>query len=145
MDLFARTFLPAAADAGLPMPTIGRHLALFRRCVGATNAVLAVGRCLRADRPLAGQHLLVLSRDRLVVTHESRVVHRIRLHLNAPVEELSGISWRRATRGSLEFAATAIDGVRERFLIQARHPLAVALLEATFNDVFHRRGLAPAA
>ena len=61
MDLFARTFLPAATDAGLDMPTISRHLPVFRRCLGA-DTVLLVSRCTRADRPLSGEHVLVLSR-----------------------------------------------------------------------------------
>jgi hypothetical protein len=148
MELFARTFLPAAADAGLSMPTISRHIVIFRRCIGATNPVLAVARCVRADRPLAGPHLLVLSPHRLVVTHESRVVHRIRLHLDAPLDELSAISWTPdPRRGALEFVATAIDGARERFWIQARHPRSTAVLEATLGRVFRTAGhaLAPAA
>jgi hypothetical protein len=148
MDLFARTFLPTAADAGLSMPTISRHIAIFRRCVGPNTPVLAVVRCVRADRPLAGPHLLVLSPHRLVVTHESRVVHRIRLHLDAALAELSAISWTLdSRRGALEFVATALDGARERFSIQARHPRSVAVLEATLGHVFRTAGhaLAPAA
>src|SRR5689334_5037790 len=137
MDLFARTFLPAAADAGLPVPAISRHMMIFRRCVGAASPVLTVARCVRADRPLAGPHLLVLSPLRLVVTHESRVVHRIRLHLDAALTELSAISWTfDARRGALEFVATAFDGTRERFWIQARHPKTIAALEATLRHVF---------
>lgn len=137
MDLFGRTFLPAAADAGLSVPAISRHMMIFRRCVGAATPVLTVARCVRADRPLAGPHLLVLSPLRLVVTHESRVVHRIRLHLDAALTELSGISWTfDPQRGALEFVATAFDGTRERFWIQARHPKTVAALEATLRHVF---------
>jgi hypothetical protein len=137
MDLFARTFLPAAADAGLSMPAISRHIVIFRRCVGAANPVLSVVRCVRADRPLAGPHVLVLSPQRLVVTHESRVVHRIRLHLDAALAELSAISWTAdPRRGALELVATGLDGVRERFWIQARHPGSAAVLENTFVYVF---------
>jgi hypothetical protein len=136
MDLFARTFLPAAADAGLSISAISRHIVIFRRCVGAANPVLAVARCVRADRPLAGPHVLVLSPQRLVVTHESRVVHRIRLHLDAALADLSAISWAAdPRRGVLEFVATAVDGVRERFWIPARHPTSVAVLEATLGYV----------
>ena len=148
MDLFARTFLPAAADAGLSITTISRHIAIFRRCVGPNTPVLAVVRCVRADRPLAGPHVLVLSSQKLVVTHESRVVHRIRLHLDAALAELSAISWTADPRhGALEFVATALDGVRERFWIQPRHPRSVAVLEATLGYVFRTTGpvLAPAA
>jgi hypothetical protein len=148
MELFARTFLPAAADAGLSMPTISRHIAIFRRCVGPNTPVLAVVRCVRADRPLAGPHLLVLSPYRLVVTHESRVVRRIRLHLDAALAELSAISWTTEPRRSaLEFVTTALDGARERFWIEARHPRSVAVLEATLGHLSRAAGhtLAPAA
>ncbi len=145
MDLFARTFLPAAGDAGLSMPTISRHITIFRRCIGPTDAVLLVSRCVRPDRPLAGEHLFVLSRGRLVVTHEGRLAHRIRLHLDAPIHELSYVTWAPDHRvSSLEFAATAIDGIRERFWIQARHPKAMSTLEAALGYVFHARtGVAP--
>jgi len=72
-----------------------------------------------------------------VVTHESRVVHRIRLHLDAALTELSGIGWTfDSRRGALEFVATVFDGTRERFWIQARHPKTVAALEATLRHVF---------
>lgn len=133
MDLFARTFLPAATDAGLDMPAIGRHLPLFRRCMGA-DAVLMVARCTRPDRPM-GEYVLALTRNRLVAAHESRVVRRVRLHLDAPLHELSDIAWGLDPVGTtLELAATAIDGIRERFAIrlrrrEQRHQLDVRLAE----------------
>jgi hypothetical protein len=133
MDLFARTFLPAATDAGLDMPAIVRHLPLFRRCLGA-DAVLMVARCTRPDRPM-GEYVLALTRHRLVAVHESRVVHRVRLHLDAPLHELSEVTWGVDPTGTtLELAATAIDGIRERFAIRLRrrdqrHQLDVRLAE----------------
>src|SRR5437016_13980043 len=118
MDLFARTFLPAAADAGLDMPAISRHIPVFHRCLGG-DSVLLVARCTRADRPFAGEHVLALSRHRLVVTHESRVVHRLRLHLDAPIHELADVAWAPdAGLTSVELAATAIHGIRARFTIR---------------------------
>ncbi len=136
MDAFARTFLPAAADAGLDMPTISRHLPVFRRCLGA-DPVLLVTRCTRADRPLAGEHLLVLTRHRLVVTHESRLVHKLRLHLDAPIHELAHVRWAPdPLLTSVQLAATAIDGIRERFTIKLRHPELVWHLDETFGYVF---------
>jgi hypothetical protein len=144
MDLFARTFLPAATDAGLDMPTISRHLPVFRRCLGA-DTVLLVSRCTRADRPLAGEHVLVLSRHRLVVTHESRLMHKLRLHLDAPIHELADVRWTPdGLLTSVELAATAIDGIRERFTIKVRHPELVWHLDETFDQVF-RQSLASAA
>jgi hypothetical protein len=147
MDLFARTFLPAATDAGLDMPTISRHLPVFRRCLGV-DAVLLVSRCNRADRPLAGEHVFALTRHRLVVTHESRVIRRIRLHLDAPIQELSDVSWTpQPGLTGIELAATAIDGIHERFTIRARHQGAVRQLEDAFGYVFGRAhaALVPAA
>jgi hypothetical protein len=148
MDLFARTFLPAAADAGLTMPTIIRHQPVVRRCLGPGDAVLLVGRCVRPDRPLAGEHLLVLTRSRMVVTREGRLLRRARLHLDAPIGELSRVTWAPEPRLiAVELAATAIDGVRERLWIKVRHPRAVWLLDATFRYVFRKaaRALAAAA
>jgi hypothetical protein len=142
MELFARTFLPAAADAGLDMPAIGRHLPLFRRCLGTESAVLLVTRCTRSDRP-AGEYLLAVTRHRLVVAHESRVVHRVRLHLDAPLHELFDVSWSvDGTGAGLEFAATAIDGIRERFTIRPRRLETVWQLGARLDRIF---GSAPAA
>jgi hypothetical protein len=158
VDLFARTFLPAATDAGLSMPTITRHMALVRRCVAADDAVLMVARCVRPDRPLAGEHLLVLTGRRLVVTHEGRLRRQARLHLDAPVHELSDVRWRRGNdpaadqrrddqraiggprrddpAGCLELVATAIDGIRERFRIRTRDDRYGWSVEQTLGYVF---------
>jgi hypothetical protein len=144
MDPFARTFLPAAADAGLDMPAIGRHLPLFRRCLGA-DPVLLVTRCTRPDRPY-GEYVLALTRHRLVVVHESRVVHRVRLHLDAPLDELSEVAWvPDPARATVELAATAIDGIRERFAIRLRSREALRVLDARLAELFAPRRLASAA
>ena len=146
MDLFARTFLPAATDAGLDMPTISRHLPIFRRCLGG-DSILLVSRCTRPDKPLAGEYVLALSRNRLVVSHETRLVHKLRLHLDAPIHELSDVRWTPdPVRGCVEFSATAIDGIRERFTVKVRHPKLVWQLDETFGYVFTTAPLAvPAA
>jgi hypothetical protein len=136
MDLFARTFLLAATDAGLDMPTINRHLPVFRRCLGG-DSILLVSRCTRADRPLSGEHLLVLSRNRLVVTHETRLVHKLRLHLDAPLHELADVRWTPDPMlTSVELSATAIDGIRERFTLKVRHPGLIWQLDETLGDLF---------
>ena len=136
MDLFARTFLLAATDAGLDMPQISRHLPLFRRCLGG-DSILLVSRCTRADRPLAGEHILMLSPNRLVVTHETRLVHKLRLHLDAPIHELADVRWTPDPQlTSVELSATAIDGIRERFTLKVRHPARIWELDETFGYVF---------
>src|SRR2546430_16103871 len=144
MRAFAGTFPPAAADAGLDMPTIGRHLPVFRRCLGA-DPVLLVVRCTRPDRPY-GEYVLALTRRRLVVVHESRVVHRVRLHLDAPLSELSDVAWvPDHGRATVELRATAIDGIRERFAIRLRSRDALRTLEARLGQLFAARPLASAA
>ena len=87
----------------------------------------------------------MLSRHRLVVTHESRLVHKLRLHLDAPIHELADVRWTPdPLLTSVELAATAIDGIRERFTIKVRHPQLVWHLDETFAQLF-RPSLASAA
>ncbi|MGC4806614.1 hypothetical protein [Micromonospora sp. DT233] len=139
MDVFSRTFLPAAADTGLAAQTATRHMPIFRRCVGAGDATILVTRCSRPQHP-ADEYLLLLTHRRLVVTRQTRVLHRLRLHLNAGLRELSDVSWHADSRlPAMELAATAIDGVRERFLIRLAHPRQVWQLEALLHHCFRTR------
>src|SRR5687767_9234387 len=116
MDVFSRTFLPAAAEAGVAIPTVSRHMPVLRRCVEPDDATILVTRCVRPDRPLRGEFLMLLTYRRLVVTQETRVLHRLRLHLNAELRHLSNVTWNLDLRQSaVDVAATAVDGVRERF------------------------------
>ncbi|MEH0974951.1 hypothetical protein V6U77_27835 [Micromonospora sp. CPCC 205546] len=140
MDVFSRTFLPAAAEAGLAVQTVTRHMPVFRRCVGSGDATILVTRCGRPDRPMAGEYLLLLTHRRLVVTQQTRVLHRLRLHLNTELRELSNVTWSPDPRlHSVELAATAIDGIRERFLIHTRRPKQVWQLDALLNHAFRTR------
>lgn len=137
MDVFSRTFLPAAAEAGVAIPTVSRHLPVFRRCVEADDATVLVARCLRPDRPLQGEFLLCLTQRRLVVTQEARLVRRLRLHLNAELRHLGNVNWNPDVRlSAVELAATAIDGVRERFWIRVGHPKQLWHLDALLSHVF---------
>ena len=45
MDVFSRTFLPAAAEAGVAIPTVSRHMPIFRRCVEPDDSTVLVTRC----------------------------------------------------------------------------------------------------
>ncbi|WP_433394456.1 hypothetical protein [Micromonospora sp. KLBMP9576] len=140
MDVFSRTFLPAAAEAGLAAQTVARHMPVFRRCVGSGDATILVVRCARPDRPMAGEYLFLLTHRRLVVTRQTRVLHRLRLHLNTELGELSNVTWSPDPRlQSVELAATAIDGIRERFLIRTRQPKQVWQLDALLNHAFRTR------
>ena len=57
MDVFSRTFLPAAAEAGVAIPTVTRHMQVFRNCVSGDDATaLVAGRLPVVDIPDAGHH-----------------------------------------------------------------------------------------
>ncbi len=147
MDVFSRTFLPAAAEAGVAIPTVSRHMPILRRCVEADDAAVLVTRCTRPETPMAGDFLMLLTYRRLVVIRETRVLHRLRLHLNANLRHLSNVSWNPDPREScVELSATAVDGVRERFRIRLGRPDQVWHLDALFKQVFiERRRSVPAA
>jgi hypothetical protein len=140
MDTFSRTFLPAAAEAGVALPTVSRHLPIFRRCVESDDATVLVTRCVRPTSPLEGEFLLLLTYRRLVVTQETRLLHRLRLHLNTELRHLSNVNWNPDPRlSAVEFVATAVDGVRERFSINVGHPKQVWHLDALLSHVFRPR------
>ncbi|AGZ46724.1 hypothetical protein [Actinoplanes friuliensis] len=140
MDVFSRTFLPAAAEAGVAIPTVSRHMPIFRRCVEPDDATVLVTRCVSPDRPLAGDFLLLLTYRRLVITQETRVLHRLRLHLNANLRHLSNVTWNPDLRTSaLDVAATAVDGVRERFRMRLAEPEQVWHFDALLKHVFRER------
>jgi hypothetical protein len=133
MDVFSRTFLPAAAEGGVALPAVSRHLPIFRRCVEADDTTVLVSRC-------AGDFILVLTSRRLVVTRESRFLHRLHLHLNADLRHLSNVTWNAdARRGTVELAADAVDGVRERFLLRVPRPGQVWDLDELLQRVFRSR------
>ena len=140
MDVFSRTFLPAAAEAGVTIPTVSRHMPIFRRCVDPDDKAVLVGRCYRPEAPLTGEYMLLLTYRRLVVTQETKVFHRLRLHLNANLRHLSNVTWRPdLARPAVEVAATAVDGVRERFRMRLGEPEAVWHFESLLQHVFRPR------
>lgn len=140
MDVFSRTFLPAAAEAGVAIPTVSRHMPIFRRCVDSDDTTVLVTRCQRAERPLSGDYLMLLTYRRLVVTQETRVLHRLRLHLNANLRHLSEVTWNADVRHSaVEVAATAVDGVRERFTLRLGEPDQIWHVDALLKHVFQSR------
>ncbi|WP_436525308.1 hypothetical protein [Actinoplanes sp. HUAS TT8] len=135
MDVISRTFLPAAIDAGAAIS--GRHQTIVERCVDADDDAVLVTRCTRPEAPLAGEYLLLLTRRRLVVIQRTPVLHRLRLHLNANLRHLSNVTWRPdLTRPALELAATAVDGVRERFRVKFSDTGSVWHFESKLREVF---------
>ena len=81
-----------------------------------------------------------------MVTQETRLLHRLRLHLNTELRHLNNVSWNPDPRlSAVELAATAVDGVRERFWIRTGHPKQVWHLDALLSHVFRPRQAAERA
>jgi hypothetical protein len=136
LDPFAATFLPAAAEAGIDLTTVSRHIAVLRHCVAPDDETVLVARGSRADRAFGGgTHLVLITRRRLVVTAESRLLHRMRLHLNADLRHLTDVLWTpEPALGGVQLSATAIDGVREHFWLRSLDPERVgARLQRVFR------------
>jgi hypothetical protein len=118
---FPHRLLTAATDAGATAPDASmfrRHLPILRRCVPDNDTPLLLA---RADRPGdRGAFVLLLTAERLVVTAESRILHRLRLHLNSACRDLIDVLWTaEPTMGGVALSATAFDGVREHFWVRS--------------------------
>lgn len=144
MDVFSRTLLPATSEAGLPIPVVSRHMPVLRPCVTPGEATILVTRCHRPGQHLAGSLLLLLTNRSLVVTRESRFLHRVRLHLAADVRSLGDVTWTPDPRlRSMELNVTTSDGIRERFWFPVRDSRQVWRLDALFSHMFRSRTVAP--
>jgi len=116
LDTFTVTFLPATALGKVPAGTVARHVQVLRGCAGDRDSVAVVARASsRGQR----RNLLMLTRQRLVVTSESAVLRRVALHLNAELHQLADVTWtpEPGHRG-IQLGLTAIDGVRENFWVK---------------------------
>jgi hypothetical protein len=115
-------FRPAAAPTGVEIPAVSRHIPIFSRCLGLRDAPVLVARCRRVGsrpRRRPGQ-VLMLTRHRLVITAESRLLRRMRLHLNCDLRDLADVTWTpEPEQGGIRLAATAMDGVRENLWVDA--------------------------
>src|SRR5436305_13132058 len=113
------------------------HLTVLSRCVGPRDATVLVAKCSRTGA--GGDHMLMLTRTRLIVTAKNRLTRRLRLYLNLDLHHLSDVTWTaEPALGVVRLAATAVDGVREHFLIQAPDVTRVGEL---FDNVFGRNRL----
>lgn len=119
MDLFLR-------------PGTEAHRSILHHCVEPDDEPVLLARW--------GRGLLLLTRRRLVVTRTS-LLHRAQLHLNATFRHLSNISFSVEDQ-ALVVSLTAVDGIRERFVLRLADPSAA---EARFRDVVHPRSQAVAA
>lgn len=144
MDVFSRTFLPATAEARIPIPMVSRHMPVLRRCVAPEDTTLLVARCGRLGQPTTASVLLLLTNRQLVVSRESRVLHKVQLHLAAQLRDLSDVTWTPDPRlRAVELAATAPDGAREQFWIRVRDASRVAHVDALFSRAFRSRAVPP--
>jgi hypothetical protein len=139
MDVFLSTFHPAA-EAAAALPVASRHLPIFRSCVEADDPAVLVARCVRPGAPLSGDWILLLTARRLVVTQETRPLHRMRLHLNANLRMLSNVTWRLdLSKPGIELALNAMDGVRERLRMRLGDSETVWRVESLLREGFAPR------
>jgi hypothetical protein len=143
-DAFSRTYLPAAAAAQIPLPLVNRHAAVLRRCAGTRDNVTFVAPCYRSNEPLgrgAPSNLLMVTSRRLVVTTQSPVLRRLRLHLSAALDQLADVTWTAEPQhNALRLSLTAMDGVREHFWIRMGDAEQLRRLNDTLTVVFRRSG-----
>src|SRR4051794_21359379 len=95
-DAFSRTYLPAAAEAQIPMATANRHATVLRRCAGTRDTVTVVAPCFRSNRQASRfgpSNLLMVTARRLVITTQSPILRRLHLHLNAELSQLADVTW----------------------------------------------------
>lgn len=140
MDVFSRTFLPATAEAGIPIPVVSRHMPVLRRCVAPEDTTLLVARCGRSGQPMTASVLLLLTNRQLVVSRESRVLHKVQLHLAAPLRDLSDVTWTPDPRlRAVELVLAVPGGARERFWLRVRNPARISQVDALFRRAFRSR------
>ncbi len=134
LDTFSCTFLPATALAKLSAATIHRHVQVLRGCAGDRDTVAVVARCTsRAGR----RSVLMLTRNRLVITAESPVLRRVSLHLNAELHQLADITWTpEPGRTGVQLGVTAIDGVRENMWVRLPNKSEMWRLDEALKQAF---------
>jgi hypothetical protein len=109
------------------------HLSVLSHCVGPLDDTVLVAKCSRAGG--RGDHVLMLTRHRLVVTAKGRFTRRVRLHLSLDLHHLGDVTWTPEPKlGGVRLDVTAVDGVREHFWIEAPDVTRVGqLLDRVFN------------
>lgn len=144
---FTRSSSSATVTAGAPMRVLSRHRQVLDSCAGDRDAALVVAAVARPTgllRRFARRDVLLLTRNRLVVTTQCRIMRRLHLYLNAELHQLTDVTWTpEPTQGEVKLAATAIDGVREHFCIKVDDAEQVSTVDALLKEAF--RGRSPAA
>jgi hypothetical protein len=141
LDRFSRTFLTAAFASEATRSRVSRHAPILRSCVGNRDHALALAPCRNSGRRRHSYQLLLLTRNRLVVTTENRFTRRLRLHLNAELHHLADVTWTpEPALGVIKLSATAIDGVREHFSLELGSSTRVDQVHRLLAEAF-RGGL----
>jgi hypothetical protein len=141
LDVFSRTFLPLAAQAGIPIPVLSRHMPVFRRYVDPDEPTMLVSRCARAERPMGRRYIVMLTKRHLVVTRETPLLRRPKVYLEADVSTLEGVTWTTDLAGAAVDFAVSTAAKRERFSIRALYPRQMWRLEAALGQVFRPSSL----
>jgi len=115
---------------------------LFRRYSDADDQTMLVSRCSRPGRPRAGRYLMLLTRQHLVVTRDSAVLHRPRVYLHLPVSKLEAVRWSADPDGALVDLAISTPRGRERFWIRALYAGQMWRLDAALGQVFRHSSAA---
>ena len=133
--------LEQLAEMGSPGAgrAVGRHMPILRRCIGQRETPVLLARCGRPEQatPRGRHQVLMLTKRRLVVTAESRLFRRLRLHLNCELRHLADVTWTpEPALGGIRLAATAVDGVREHFWVDAGDAARVHRMAGMFGQLF---------
>ncbi|MEU5154502.1 hypothetical protein [Glycomyces sp. NPDC021274] len=145
MDLFSRTMLACSAEAGLTSTALTRHVSLLRRNIGSGDQVSLLSRCVGSDGLGSGDHVLMLTGERMVVTRQSRLLGRVRLCLDAPVAAIENLRWSADPAGpGVELNFTVLEGPgatephRWHFWLPATHAKRVWRIDALLARAFRR-------
>ena len=137
-DEFSRSLLAAAKEYGLSPTTVQRHEVALRRHVPTEDPVLVVALALPVTKPASGDVVLLITENRIVATHETRFLRRIRAYLDADVMSLEKVTWSADPRAAVMELAFRSDGIRHRFLIQLPDRHTVWRTDAVFGRLFLR-------
>ncbi|MFC3492808.1 hypothetical protein [Glycomyces rhizosphaerae] len=145
MDLFSRTMLACSAEAGLTSTALSRHVPLLLRNIGPGDQVSLLSRCVGSDGLGSGDHVLMLTGQRMVVTRQSRLLGRVRLCLDAPVTAIENLRWSADPAGpGVELNFTVLEGPgateprRWHFWLPATHAKRVWRIDALLARAFRR-------
>ncbi len=145
MDLFSRTMLACSAEAGLTSTSLSRHVSLLRRNIRSADQVALLSRCVGSDGLGSGDHILMLTGERMVVTRQSRLLGRVRLCLDAPVAAIENLRWSADPAGpGVELNFTVLEGPgatephRWHFWLPATHAKRVWRVDALLARAFRR-------